>query len=365
MQAPKKTTNIKEALRAKTGIAIEPQRAIAVNKALSMKAVNRSRPGERMSPRCELRPPNCMVYPRTGCPPSRPLRASSGFSALDSDDDFHYLHVEALLDQAASLLEHCASARSQRDLIQIEKWKLQLELDQFFRLDQVHELERHAGLTSAPSSKAAPKRVLEENRQECGSPTEGTARRPVGVELQQAHGGAGVDRMAVQLSIEGQRVGRRRGFLHVRRRQARDGQHRVFIPQNRARNARQRRADPIGWPLRLENLLTRRARLESVNDISTKLEQAANQTLDVEPDVLWPLVDEFVKAFAISAVESSGRFFVAGQIPCHRRKKPPGSLDAQARPLLPGLRLPRLVNQPAKRSRSPARLLLEPLPVPW
>lgn len=128
MQAPKKTATIKDALRAKAGVGIEPAAPVAIDK----RAVE------------EGRKPLPAAQKDAAAVPS--IDGSFKFSPLPSDEEFNYLHVEPLLDQAADLLERCMAEKAQHDLLQIEKWKLERELDQLSRFNQIEERERQAGL---------------------------------------------------------------------------------------------------------------------------------------------------------------------------------------------------------------------------
>jgi hypothetical protein len=77
-----------------------------------------------------------------------------------------------LLEQAAAMLARCAAERTQRDLLLIEKWNLQVEADEFFRLDALHDRERLAGLDTLPYERAVletgAEGSLEENHRNAG-----------------------------------------------------------------------------------------------------------------------------------------------------------------------------------------------------
>jgi hypothetical protein len=95
-----------------------------------------------------------------GLPPSGlsgipAIESNFRFAALDSDAEQNYLHVEALLDQAGHLLERCAAERAQRDLWRRERLHLQLELDEFLRLEAVRDRERQAGAETIAYERAA------------------------------------------------------------------------------------------------------------------------------------------------------------------------------------------------------------------
>ena len=154
METVKKTTTIKEALRREGALVVETPTPVAPDQ----HAVEEGRKplASRRGDVAALKAKALELY---GLPPgglgSIPgIESAFKFSSLDSDRDFNYLRAEPLLDQAAFLLDRCNTARSQRDRLQIEKWKLQLELDQFFRLDQVQEREREASLDTLPYERA-------------------------------------------------------------------------------------------------------------------------------------------------------------------------------------------------------------------
>jgi hypothetical protein len=93
--------------------------------------------------------------PNGGLAPIPAIESRFRFSALESDAEFNYLHAELLIDQASAILERCAEARLRHDQLQMDRWKLQLELDHFFQIDQVQERERQAGAASLPYERAA------------------------------------------------------------------------------------------------------------------------------------------------------------------------------------------------------------------
>ena len=155
MQSSKKTTPVREALRSKAGFTVEPQPQVPVDR----RAIDDgNKPlASRRPDVAALRTKATELYgvPAGGLGAIPGIEGAFRFSALESDGDFNYLHVESLLDQAAGLLERCALARTQRDQLLMEKWKLQLDLDSFFRLDQVRERERQAGADTLPYQRAA------------------------------------------------------------------------------------------------------------------------------------------------------------------------------------------------------------------
>jgi hypothetical protein len=163
MQSAKKTVPVREALRAKAASAIEPQPPVAVDQA----AIDKGRKplDSRRKNVVALRAKAVELYgvPASGLAPIPAIESGFQFRPLESDADFSYLHVGPLLDQATVLLEGCAKAREQRDRLQVEKWNLQLELDRFFRLDQIQERERAAGLDTLPYQRAALESAAEQN----------------------------------------------------------------------------------------------------------------------------------------------------------------------------------------------------------
>jgi hypothetical protein len=154
VQSQKKTAPAREELRAKAKLAVAPQPQPAADQ----RAVDEGRrPLEsRRKDVAELRARALELYgiPAAGLAAPTDLESQFQFAALDSDADFNYLHVGPLLDQAAGLLDRCAVARTQRDRLQMEKWKLALELDGFFRLGQLQERERQAGVDTLPYQRA-------------------------------------------------------------------------------------------------------------------------------------------------------------------------------------------------------------------
>lgn len=92
--------------------------------------------------------------PAAGFASLAPIDAGFKFAPLDSDSELHYLQVESLLSHAADLLGRCLESRRERDLLQIEKWKLQLELDQFLRTEAIHERELESGVDTLPYERA-------------------------------------------------------------------------------------------------------------------------------------------------------------------------------------------------------------------
>jgi hypothetical protein len=154
VQTPKKTAPITEALRAKAELSIEPQRGAAVDQ----RAIDEGRKPltARRKDTAAIGSKVAELYgiPAEGLATIPPIESRFKFSPLDSDSEFNPLHLEQLLDQAASLLDRCMEERSRRDALQIEKWRLQLDLDRFFRLDNIQQRERQAGLDTLPYERA-------------------------------------------------------------------------------------------------------------------------------------------------------------------------------------------------------------------
>jgi hypothetical protein len=167
MQAPKKTSPIKEALKTKT----ELNGASPAPPPLDNAAIEQGR--KPLNPRrkdaAAIRAKALELYgiPAGGSAPIPAIDSQFKFSPLASDQNFHSLHVEALLARAASHLQRCAAERARRDLLLAERWKMQLELDAFFRLETLHARERQAGLDTLPYERAtiegAAEKSLEEN----------------------------------------------------------------------------------------------------------------------------------------------------------------------------------------------------------
>ena len=155
MQSPKKTIPVREGLRAKGALAVEPQPQLAIDQHAI--AEGRKPLASRRKNVVELRAKALEMYglPADGLAPPAAIESAFKFSPLESDADFNYLHVELLLDQASDLLARCAEARSRHHELQMAKWQLQLELDRLLRLDQLQEQELAAGLDTLPYERAA------------------------------------------------------------------------------------------------------------------------------------------------------------------------------------------------------------------
>jgi hypothetical protein len=152
MQPPKKGSPIKEALRTKAGMALAAQTTVS----LDQHAVDEGR--KPLAPRRkDLAAIRAKFLEMYGLPAGgiAPIDGSFKFTAAESDADHNFLHVESLIEQAGHLLERCAAERMQRDLWLRERFHLQIELDEFLRLDSVREQERQAGAATLAYERAA------------------------------------------------------------------------------------------------------------------------------------------------------------------------------------------------------------------
>ena len=68
--------------------------------------------------------------------------------------EFRELHIEPLLDQAASLLDRCLADRAQRNALGVEAFRAKLEIDQFLAQEVVLQKEIAAGLYTVPLERA-------------------------------------------------------------------------------------------------------------------------------------------------------------------------------------------------------------------
>jgi hypothetical protein len=172
VQSPKKTVTVRDALRTKAVLAIEPQSKTAVNQ----QAVDEARKplGSRRKNLAELQAKATELYgiPAAGLAAIPTIESGFRFSPLESDSDFNYFQPERLIDEAAGILERCAQARARHHQLRMDKWKLQIELDRFFRLDQIQERERLAGLDSLPYERAALESSAENSLETCHASAE-------------------------------------------------------------------------------------------------------------------------------------------------------------------------------------------------
>ena len=172
MQAPKKNIPVKDTLRAKAGLAVEATTGAPVQKD-AVEGGRKPLPARRTD-LAALRAKIAELYAiPSGANAAVPsIEASFQFAAAESDADYYYLHVEPLLEHAATLLGRCAAHRSRRDALHKEKWALQLELDRFLRVDQVEERERAAGADTVEYERAildaAAEQSIEEGRKHSG-----------------------------------------------------------------------------------------------------------------------------------------------------------------------------------------------------
>ena len=171
MQSPKKTTNIKDTLRTKADLAVETPTEVSIQKD-AVEAGRKPLPARRAD-LAALRTKATELYglpaDGTGIPA---IDAAFKFSPAEFDDQFNYLHVEPLLDRCSALLKECLLHRSRRDGLHLERWKLQLELDRFFRLDPLDQREREAGADTLGYERAvlesAAESSLEQNHRHAG-----------------------------------------------------------------------------------------------------------------------------------------------------------------------------------------------------
>ncbi len=165
MQSPKKTTTIRDALRATAGLAVETPTAVSIDK--EAVAEGRKQLPSRRQDLAALRTKATALYgaPATSALPS--IDASFKFAPAESDHEFYYLHVEPLLEHAATLLDRCECYKAKRDELQAAEWKIGLEFQQFLQLDQIADQERETGLDTLAYERAvlgsAAEQSLEEN----------------------------------------------------------------------------------------------------------------------------------------------------------------------------------------------------------
>jgi hypothetical protein len=153
MQPPKKTTPIRDALRSKIGVDTAPAPVAPEKDAVDE---GRKPTSARRKDTAAIKARAIELYgiPAAGLAPILPIESSFKFSPLDTDAEFQPLHVEGLLEQASRLLERCTTIRAEYERLQLDKWKLQVELDRFFRLQAIHDRERAAGLDTLAYERA-------------------------------------------------------------------------------------------------------------------------------------------------------------------------------------------------------------------
>ncbi len=172
MQAPKKTTTIKDTLRARADLAIETPARVSIQQD-AVDAGRKPLPARRPD-LAALRTKAMELYgvPSAAGAGILPIDSAFRFTPAESDRELNYLHVEPLLEQASMLLDRCLAHRSRRDPLRQERWNLQLELDRFFRLDQIEERERAAGEDTLGYERAvldgAAEQSLAENHRHAG-----------------------------------------------------------------------------------------------------------------------------------------------------------------------------------------------------
>lgn len=154
MQAPKRTVPVKDALRAKAAAAEAQappppdQRAIDDGR----KALD---PRRKDAAAVKARALELYAVPAGGLAAPAPIENGFRFSAAETDNELHSLHVEALLEEAAGLLQRCSEHRALRDRWLLEKWRTQLELDRFFRTEQLRARRRESGADTLSYERAA------------------------------------------------------------------------------------------------------------------------------------------------------------------------------------------------------------------
>jgi len=154
LQSPKRTVPVHEALRAKSAAAGEAE---ALPQA-DQHAIEEGRkpPEPRRKDLAAVKAKAIELYgiPAAGLSTVAPIESGFHFAAADSDNDLQYLQVEILLDEASSLLDRCFAHRAKRDQLQLEKWRIQLELDRFFRFDQLRAHRLEAGVETVAYERA-------------------------------------------------------------------------------------------------------------------------------------------------------------------------------------------------------------------
>jgi hypothetical protein len=147
MQAPKRTTVTRDALRTKAGLTFDTPVPIASDQ----EAIEKGRAPlpSRHKDTAALQASATQLYG-----PIQTIDAAFKFSPLESDADFNYLHVEPLLEQASLVLNRCREHKRRWDELQTENWRLLQELDHFFRLLPIEDREREAGADTLPYQRA-------------------------------------------------------------------------------------------------------------------------------------------------------------------------------------------------------------------
>ncbi len=164
MQSPKKTTTIKDALRATAGLAVETPTAVSIDK--DAVAEGRKPLPSKQPDLAALKTRAEEAYGSIAA--ALPfIEASFKFAPAESDREFNYLHVEPLLDHVCALLDRCQSYRSKRDELQAADWQLRVEFQQFLQLDRIADQERESGRDTLAYEQAvlesAAEQSLEEN----------------------------------------------------------------------------------------------------------------------------------------------------------------------------------------------------------
>jgi hypothetical protein len=166
MQAPKKTANVRD-VKASASAAMGAEAAVRPDRAAI--AAGRKPLDSKRSDTVALKAKAVELYglPQAGLSAIPAIEANFKFAAEDSDQELNSLHVEWLLEEASKFLDRCHELRTRRDSLQLERWKLQLDLDRFFRLEQLQTRELQAGAETVPYERAilesAAAKSLEEN----------------------------------------------------------------------------------------------------------------------------------------------------------------------------------------------------------
>jgi hypothetical protein len=165
LQSPKKTTTIRDALRATAGLAVETPTPVSVDKEAI--AEGRKQLPSRLQDMAALRTKATEIYGGPTQAALASIDASFKFAPAESDRELNYLQVEPLLEHSSALLDRCQSYRSQRDELQAADWKLRLEFQQFLQIDRIADQEHETGADTLAYERAvlesAAEQSLEEN----------------------------------------------------------------------------------------------------------------------------------------------------------------------------------------------------------
>ncbi len=78
------------------------------------------------------------------------------FESEPLDDNFRYYHVEPLLDQAADLLDRGLRERAEYADMAVKRFNLGIEMEEYLRLDEVHQREIEHGFYTLPYKESYP-----------------------------------------------------------------------------------------------------------------------------------------------------------------------------------------------------------------